>query len=112
MKNIILILAIILAIALTACGGGKQESKIPEKSAQKAQVVYYGCPMSEHSHIADKEPGKCDECGMDMVAVVKTTDGEHDFYGCPMAEHSHIRQAGPGECADCGMTYRPLKFDI
>ena len=111
MKNIIYLLTVLVIFAIVACGG-KQEAKQSEKSTQKAQVIYYGCPMTDHSHIADKEPGKCEECGMDMVAVVKTTVGEHNFYGCPMAEHSHIRQAEPGECADCGMTYRPLKFDI
>ena len=109
MRNIIYVLTAIALFAIVACSGGKQEAK---QVSSSAQVVYYGCPMTEHSHNAAKEPGDCPECGMTMVAVVKTTDGEEDFYGCPMAEHSHIRSDEPGTCPECGMTYRPLKFDI
>jgi len=108
-KSTLFILAVVTAISLTACGGGKQEAK---QNKSLTQVVYYGCPMSDHAHNAAKEPGECPECGVPMVAVVRTTDGEHDFYGCPMAEHSHIRSDEPGTCPECGMTYRPLKFDI
>lgn len=111
MNKKFVILSIIMVIALVACGSD-QEAKQETKHTASAQIVYYGCPMTEHSHSAAKEASKCELCGMDMVAVVKTTEGEHDFYGCPMAEHSHIRNDGPGTCADCGMTYRPMKFDI
>lgn len=112
MKNILVVLTVVAAIALVGCSSGKQDTKKHTEQTAAADVVYYGCPMTEHSHVADKEPGKCEECGMDMVAVEKTNDGKEDFYGCPMAEHSHIRQDEPGNCPECGMTLRPLKFDM
>jgi len=104
--------AIIALLGLVACGGNKKEAKQAKHSEHNSMVVYYACPMTEHSYSAAKEPGECPECGMAMVAVVKTTDSDQDFYGCPMAEHSHIRQDEPGNCPECGMTLRPLKFDM
>jgi hypothetical protein len=111
MKNIILVLTLIFSITLMSCNS-KQEAKKHAEHTTTTQVIYYSCPMTEHSHSAAKEPGICDLCGMDMVAVIKVAEGENDFYGCPMAEHSHVRSDEPGTCADCGMTYRPLKFDM
>jgi len=30
---------------------------------------YYGCRMSEHSHIRSDKPGKCPECNMKLVPM-------------------------------------------
>lgn len=120
MYKIFYAVAFIAVLGLVACGGNKTktdtakeaETTMHMEETMDNQLVYYNCPMKEHSHVASKEPGTCEECGMTLVAVVKTTDGNQDFYGCPMAEHSHIRGDEPGKCPECGMALRPLKFDM
>lgn len=44
-------------------------------SDDAGEIAYYTCPMSEHSHIKEDHPGKCPECGMNLVPV-KTTEAE------------------------------------
>lgn len=73
-------------------------------------VIYYTCPMEEHSDVHSSEPGKCPECGMDLVAAVETSEETAEFYGCPMEEHSHVRSAGPGSCPECGMDLKPMRL--
>ncbi len=71
----------------------------PEKKAEYAEEVYT-CPMDEHSHILQVGPGKCPECGMDLVPITET---DRDVYTCPMEEHHHILSNVPGKCPECGM---------
>jgi len=67
------------------------------------QAMYYTCPMKSHKHIHSDEPGKCPECGMNLVKVVETTPDNADFWGCPMPQHSEVRSDKPGKCPECGM---------
>ena len=59
------------------------------------------CPMPEHSHILNYGPGKCPECGMDLVPI--TTTEHASVYVCPMPKCGPIMQE-PGVCSHCGMT--------
>lgn len=81
-----------------------------DKSAEES-VIYYTCPMESHKFVNSMEPGKCPECGMNLVPVVKTLKGKAEFYGCPMASHSHIREEKPGKCSECGMELQPMRLD-
>lgn len=74
------------------------------------KVVYYTCPMESHKQIHAKEPGKCPECGMEMVAGVITTVENMEYYGCPMLSHSHVRKEKPGKCDECGMMLKPMRL--
>ena len=123
MHKILPIVAIAAMLGLVACSNDKtktDDSKQAETSMNMEhstdmmaeQVVYYACPMKEHSHAASKEPGTCDECGMALVPVVKGTADDHDFYGCPMPKHSHVRSDESGTCPECGMKLEPLKFKM
>lgn len=85
-----------------------REAKMMETQAER--LIYYVCPMDEHSHIDASEPGPCSECGMDMVQGVTTTVEKMDYYGCPMLTHSHVRQDSAGTCADCGMKLKPMRL--
>jgi rubrerythrin len=116
MQNLLsLILMMIMAIFM-ACSG-QQENKT---AAQKQQIMmaqvsgkiyYYTCPMPGHKNIHSDMPGKCPECGMDLVAAVATAPDSADFYGCRMPEHSHIRLDKPGNCPECNMKLVPMRLE-
>jgi hypothetical protein len=113
MKYTKLLFLLVIALGIFACGGEKKadgHAKTHEMKTETVEAIYYTCPMDEHKHVGSKEPGTCNECGMDLVAAVKTEAGDHDFYGCPMAPHSHVRSDEPGTCDDCGMELKPLKL--
>jgi hypothetical protein len=74
------------------------------------QLIYYTCPMEEHKEVHSAEPGKCPECGMDLVAGVVTTEDKMEFYGCPMLAHSYVRSDTAGTCPDCGMELKPMRL--
>ena len=98
----------------------KQDVEIPVAAA------VYVCPM--HPHIRQPQPGRCPECGMNLVPEAEAKSGvqaghahhqtqakapspEHaadapTVYTCPM--HPEIRQDQPGKCPKCGMTLEPL----
>jgi hypothetical protein len=67
--------------------------------------VYYTCTM--HPNVKLDKPGKCPECGMDLVkksvntaTSVKKSEGLVT-YTCPM--HSDVTSDKPGKCPKCGM---------
>jgi hypothetical protein len=35
-------------------------------------VLYYTCPMPEHSDVHSDKPGKCPKCGMTLIPVMET----------------------------------------
>ncbi|MCK5330831.1 MAG: hypothetical protein KAK01_05455 [Candidatus Marinimicrobia bacterium] len=133
MNRINIIISALALIGLVACGGNKQpEHKMMSGSAKttamadhekmkmegemkgmpdQEQLIYYTCPMESHKHIHSIEPGKCEECGMKMVAAVVTTVGNAEFYGCPMEAHSHVRSDKPGVCESCGMKLKPMRLE-
>ncbi len=49
-------------------GAVKNLNLTPEKKANVAEEVYT-CPMEEHSHILQVGPGKCPECGMQLIKI-------------------------------------------
>lgn len=67
--------------------------------------VYYTCTM--HPNVKLDKPGKCPECGMDLVKKsVKTESSVNKSealvtYTCPM--HSDVTSDKPGKCPKCGM---------
>ncbi|NOZ75041.1 MAG: hypothetical protein GXO90_06625 [FCB group bacterium] len=75
------------------------------------KAAYYTCPMESHKNVRSDEPGKCPECGMELVKVVETTPDNADFWGCTMPEHSDIRSDKPGKCPECGMNLKPMKME-
>src|SRR5664279_2701844 len=73
--------------------------------AMQKDSVYYTCTM--HPNVKIDKPGKCPECGMDLVKKsVKTETGVKKSeglvtYTCPM--HSDVTSDKPGKCPKCGM---------
>ncbi|NOZ08514.1 MAG: hypothetical protein GXO91_06505 [FCB group bacterium] len=127
MKNIALI--VILGLISFACNKSdthaeKEQGQMHEEMAdmqshdsgsmgmmgEDERLVYYTCPMPAHKAVHQKEPGKCEQCGMELVPAVITTADKADYYGCPMASHSQIRHEGPGKCEDCGMKLMPMRL--
>jgi ferredoxin-like protein FixX len=115
------ILTMILGtIFFFSCGNKTEKSdesaKIEMKqsdslSAMDKKVYYYTCPMDKHKHIHSENPGKCTECGMQLIAAEETMVDSMDYYGCPMASHSHIRHDKAGKCEECGMELKPMQLD-
>lgn len=68
-------------------------------------TVYYTCTM--HANVKLDKPGKCPECGMDLVkksvkAETSVTKSEALVtYTCTM--HSDVTSDKPGKCPKCGM---------
>jgi hypothetical protein len=40
------------------------------------KVLYYTCPMPEHSYIHEDKPGKCPVCGMTLIPVMQAPSPE------------------------------------
>jgi Heavy metal binding domain len=76
MKNILTLFSAICLMTLAGCNGGKGSSsdqdstKVDSSQANAGMAHDYTCPMHPDQH--SNGPGKCPECGMDMVH----TDGE------------------------------------
>lgn len=128
MKNILIILSLLLIVA---CGKTDQGSEAQQGAAMAQsqehegddmamqnepeiaddeRLIYFTCPMDSHKHVSHVDPGKCEDCGMDLVAGVITTTENMDYYGCPMLIHSSIRQESEGTCDDCGMKLMPMRL--
>lgn len=106
----------------------KKFTASPESYVKKEE---YTCPM--HPDVREDHPGKCPQCGMDLVPVdsghsnpsgccgmkgmgqemkmemtnpVSSGSVDKDaIYTCPM--HPEIRQDHPGTCPLCGMALEP-----
>ncbi len=78
----------------------------PESVAAPA-ISRYSCPM--HPSVVSDKPGKCPECGMDLVASdapeAAPESSASSLYHCPM--HPSFTSDSPGECAICGMKLVP-----
>ena len=114
MNKIILVLGIGLFLTLIACKGQEEtkleQPKVNVKESAAEKIYYYTCPMEAHKNVVSDKPGKCPECGMNLVAVVETTPDSADFYGCTMPQHSHIRSDKPGNCPECNMKLVPMRL--
>ncbi|MCH8010700.1 MAG: hypothetical protein IIA61_01930 [Candidatus Marinimicrobia bacterium] len=114
---------LVISLGLLACGGKKTaeeqtKQEVPAVATHEMSesimgdiVMYYTCPMEDHKHVQSHEAGKCPECGMELVAVVKGDENNMDFYGCLMPEHSHVRSDQPGKCSECGMDLVPIRLE-
>ena len=71
-----------------------------EESEPESASGVYTCPMDSHSHIVQMGPGKCPECGMNLVPAEETSG--RTVFVCPMPEDSVV-SAEPGRCPECGM---------
>jgi len=81
------------------------------------KLLYYTCPMPEHSDVRSDKPGNCPRCGMTLIPVmaaapIPATSAGADavpatLYTCPMAAHADVVSDRPGECPKCGMTLVP-----
>ena len=67
--------------------------------------VYYTCTM--HPNVKMDKPGKCPECGMDLVKKTAKTGNTVNksegliTYTCTM--HPEVTSDKPGKCPKCGM---------
>ncbi len=106
---------IVVSVILFAFGCEKKDDHATMKNEghtaqQEERLIYYTCPMDSHKHIHDRNPGKCTDCGMTLVAGVITSEQKMDYYGCPMLTHSHIRSEKDGNCGQCGMKLKPMRL--
>jgi Cu(I)/Ag(I) efflux system membrane fusion protein/cobalt-zinc-cadmium efflux system membrane fusion protein len=75
------------------------EHEHAEKEMESKENVYT-CPMDSHSHVVQYGPGKCPECGMELVPADETSG--RTVYECPMPQDSVV-SAEPGKCPKCEM---------
>jgi len=67
----------------------------------------YTCPMPVHHNVLNYGPGKCSECGMDLVPITETDHAP--VYVCPMPQCKTVSEE-PGNCPVCNMKlieYKP-----
>jgi hypothetical protein len=110
MKTKILITLFALMIS-GSMAFAQDTTKIVKKQMVKTNLemqkdsVYYTCTM--HPNVKLDKPGKCPECGMDLVkksVKTETTVKKSEAlisYTCPM--HSDVTSDKPGKCPKCGM---------
>jgi hypothetical protein len=114
MNNLSIFAGLGVVLLLVACNGQnetKSEVKQQDVSVKKSsaeKIFYYTCPMEAHKNIVSEKPGKCPECGMNLVAVVQTQPDSAGFYACPMPEHIRHRFDKPGNCPECNMQLVPM----
>jgi len=85
----------------------KTMKKQMEKSKMEMQKdsVYYTCTM--HPNVKLDKPGKCPQCGMDLVKTTAKAGKEGKksdallSYTCTM--HPEVTSGKPGKCPKCGM---------
>ena len=71
----------------------------PEPEVE-AEALAWTCPM--HAEVHQHEPGRCPECGMDLVETAEHAHTpEPGQYTCPM--HPEVVSDEPGRCPECGM---------
>jgi Cu(I)/Ag(I) efflux system membrane fusion protein len=113
MKTKILTTLIILLFGGTmifAQDTSKMEKKQMMKTNMEMQKdsVYYTCTM--HPDVKLDKPGKCPECGMDLVKKTVTNTNKAEgitSYTCTM--HPEVTSEKPGKCPKCGMDLVPKK---
>jgi len=75
------------------------------KMEMQKDSVYYTCTM--HPNVKLDKPGKCPQCGMDLVKTTAKARKEGKksdallSYTCTM--HPEVTSAKPGKCPKCGM---------
>ena len=92
-KNLVNLIFLLGIFMVTASLASAQESET-EKKAECNKVVKYTCSM--HPEVVQNEPGKCPQCGMDLVKMEPK-----QMYTCSM--HPEVMSDKPGKCPQCGM---------
>src|SRR5204862_6238014 len=90
MKSITLkLLVLAMLLVIPACSKSSKSIKPPD-------VDYYTCTM--HTSVHAEAPGKCPICGMELVPVMKKTDGEMQsmsgMQGMPGMAGGQAKEAG------------------
>jgi hypothetical protein len=74
-KSIVSIILLVALISMNACSSstnqqdpGKGTEIKADTSKKEAMAANYICPMGKECGYSDK-PGKCNSCGMDLVAA-------------------------------------------
>lgn len=88
------IIVIIILTCATAAFAQHVKVAVPKSKTEAAGQYVYTCRM--HPEIMTEKPGKCPECGMDLVK--KKVD---KIFTCPM--HPDVISDKPGTCPKCGM---------
>ena len=72
MRKLLGLLAITVMLGLSACGGSgsKEKTEEPQEMEKSEMVVQYTCSM--HPDVIQNEPGKCPQCGMELVVKSDT----------------------------------------
>jgi hypothetical protein len=89
------------------------------------KLLYYTCPMPEHSDVRSDKPGKCPKCAMTLIPVMQTPPLSNTvsnqagaektqalpatLYTCPMASHADVVSDKPGKCTKCEMELVPAR---
>lgn len=79
-----------------------------EKNPQAVPVAGFTCPM--HPDVISSDPGKCPQCGMDMVPAKKAKRSKRKkgvSYDCPQCVSEN--SVKPGACPHCGVPL--IEFD-
>ncbi len=100
MKKLIILL---VAVTITAADFAQTPTKEKVKTHRhKGSQLQYSCPM--HPGMVMDKPGKCSECGMNLVASKKE---QMKIYTCPM--HPDATSDKAGKCSKCGMDLVEVK---
>jgi hypothetical protein len=84
------------------------------------KLLYYTCPMPEHSDVHESKPGKCPKCAMTLIPIMSAPPAPAAppstlnpqpsttlFYTCPMASDADVVSDKPGKCPKCEMDLVP-----
>lgn len=111
------ILLLVAAFAIVGASGWLAVQKLHGQTvsgSEKNKILYYTCPM--HPDVHSDKPGKCPECGMNLVPVYATNSvasateqnaGRKILY-YQSAMHPWIKSDKPGKCPICGMDLVPV----
>ena len=94
----------ILSVPAFAQDTTKQKPKMQKHTMEQAK---YSCSM--HPEVTRNKPGKCPECGMDLVKSEKkqVKMDAAKIYTCPM--HPDVTSNKSGKCPKCGMDLKEKK---
>lgn len=89
----------ILLIAVTAALATSAQDKAGKKDTTH-HTTLYTCSM--HPGVVSDHPGKCPECGMDLILSKKEQMKKEAVksYACPV--HTDVISSKPGKCPQCG----------
>lgn len=93
-----LMMAALTILSFTVAAQNKTAHKTKVNAVASAKYV---CPM--HPGVTSDKPGKCTQCGMDLVKAKKEKSAPMamKMYACSM--HPEITSDKPGKCSKCGM---------